>query len=165
MNNNKEVKNQIVDNFSNIYDNNILNKRKLRNILFSNINHYKKNIKILEDILHPKIRDICDKFMKSYINKNFIILNIPLLIESGAYSYDKLITINCCKEIRKKRYLLKMHESQNADHIFELLSSRKISDVNRKKYGDYFINNDKSIISTIYQTKKIIEKLLTKESL
>ena len=132
--------------------------------LFSTNYEHNKIITILEDILHPKIRMICNEFVKLNSNKKFIILNIPLLIESNAYFYDKLITINCEKEIRKKRYLLKMQNIANSDKIFEILSSRQISDIKRRDYGDFIINNNKSIISTIYQTKKIIEKLLTKES-
>ena len=57
-----------------------------------------------------------------------------------------------------------MQNIANSDKIFEILSSRQISDIKRRDYGDFIINNNKSIISTIYQTKKIIEKLLTKES-
>jgi dephospho-CoA kinase len=162
--NNSEVIRKINDNLPEIFDNNILNKNKLREKLFSTNCEYNKIITILEDILHPIIRMICNDFVKLQNNKKFIILNIPLLIESNAYFYDKLITINCDKEIRKKRYLLKMQNITNSDKIFEILSSRQISDIKRRDYGDFIINNNKSIISTIYQTKKIIEKLLTKQS-
>jgi dephospho-CoA kinase len=161
LNHNKSAISEIKELFPTTYFNGVINRLELRNIIFSCEKSFHKNIKILEQIIHPIIRDEYKKFISNNISKKNIILNIPLLIENNYYKYDKLITINCAKDIRKKRFLLRTKNDLFHSKMFELLNSIQISDDERLLNSKNIIHNNKSIFNAISSTKKLAQKMLT----
>ena len=103
----------------------------------------KKNKKIfhnLESIIHPLVR----KKMKNFLKKKdkFLFLEIPLLIESKLKRYfDEVVFVDAKKKIRLKRYLKRKGNKKT----FELLNSRQLSSVIKKKMCSYTINNNYSL--------------------
>ena len=85
--------------------------------------------------------------------KKFLILEIPLLIESKLNRYfDNIIFVDAEKKLRLKRYL-----SRNNDRkIFEALNKRQISPIIKKKLCDLIINNNYSLAILKKNVKKII---------
>ena len=69
--------------FGNVFDkNNQLDRKKLREIIFSD-----KNQKIhLEKILHPKILQEVKKKLSTLSNESYVVIDIPLLFETNQYT-------------------------------------------------------------------------------
>jgi len=127
------------------------NKKKIKNQIKLIIKKNKEKLKILENIIHPLVRREMNVFLRK--KKKFLILEIPLLIESKLNRYfDNIIFVDAEKKLRLKRYL-----SRNNDRkIFEALNKRQISPIIKKKLCDLIINNNYSLAILKKNVKKII---------
>tara|TARA_B100001029_G_scaffold52248_1_gene41874 strand:+ start:7050 stop:7634 length:585 start_codon:yes stop_codon:yes gene_type:complete len=137
------------------FPNNIINfpisKKELRKIL------NKKNIKIISKIVHPYVRHSLNKFLKKNYLKDFVVLDIPLIIENNLFKKkDILIYVKTPKKIILNR--LKKRGNYNKK-IINVLKSQQLS-INRKiKLSKFIIDNryeKKRILKQIKKIKKII---------
>ncbi len=177
LNNDLEIIKKISQNFPECLIGNKIERKILADLIFSNPNQFFNKIKTIEEIIHPKIRQSYQEFVeknKSDDDLDFLVLNIPLLLENSFYKYDKLIAIKCDKETRQKRYLSRFRSSQdlisqnsesnNLNEIdlvksikkFDIICARQLDDGSRIKNADHVIDNNHSIFSTIKQAKSII---------
>ena len=118
--------------------NNNLIKRSLKKIILEN----KKNIKILEKIIHPRVRMRMKKFTFANKGQKLLFYEIPLLIESKLMNYFNLIIfVKSKKKIRLKRFILKKGNKK----LFALLDKHQLNDSKKIKFCDYVVVNDKNI--------------------
>lgn len=99
----KSTINEVKENFPKSFINGKIDRKTLGEIVFSN----EKKLKILEKIIHPKIRENYKKFLKKAKkeDKKIIVLNIPLLLESKEYKCDYILSIVISPSIQQKRFL------------------------------------------------------------
>ncbi|MBM5782478.1 MAG: dephospho-CoA kinase [Pelagibacterales bacterium] len=118
---------EIKKHFPESFINNEIDRKILGKIVFSN----KEKLKILEDIIHEKVRKAYDYFLKSVkkLGKKIIVLNIPLLLETKSYKCDKIIAISISKIAQKQRFLSrnKMQNLEDSTIRFYQIYSRQIS--------------------------------------
>ncbi len=122
----------------------VIDKKIDRQILSQIIIHNHQKIKILENIIHPKIRDRYNKFIKDHKDK-IIILNIPLLLENSGYNYDYLFAIITDLQIRKQRFIAREKLKENNDirileRKFDKIVALQIDDKIRISKADLVIN-------------------------
>ncbi len=168
--NDQDSINQIAIKFPQVIENGVVNRKVLADFLFIDYSKFSSKIKILEEILHPKIRQSYKTFLEQNNRKdlNFLVLNIPLLLETKAYNYDKLITLKCDEKIRLERYLTRAGFVLDSKKInlnelekrFKMISDRQLSDQVRQERADYIIDNNSNIFATIQQAKSIILELI-----
>ena len=128
------------------------NKKKIKNQIKLIIKKNKEKLKILENIIHPVVRREMNVFLKKK-KKKFLILEIPLLIESKLNRYfDNIIFVDTEKKLRLKRYLKRSNDKKT----FETLNKRQISPIIKKKSCDLIINNNYSLAILKKNVKKII---------
>jgi dephospho-CoA kinase len=133
---NKRFKSLISKKFK-INNNNQI-KKSLKKIILKN----KKNIRKLEKIIHPLVREKMEKFTSLYKNKKILFYEIPLLIESKLMKYFKVIIyIRARKKLRLKRFKTK----QGNEKLFTLLDNKQMKDKNKIKFCDYVVVNEKNI--------------------
>ena len=98
-----------------------LNRARLGDITFNNQIARKQ----LETILHPRIRDKVNQQL-SELQSPYVIVVIPLLIESGGESYiDRILVIDCEQETQINRVKQRDHRSeQQIDNILKAQASR-----------------------------------------
>ena len=121
---------------------NIKKKFNLKNLLKRKILNNKTNIKILEKIIHPKVRKEMKKFSRMKRNKKIIFFEIPLLVESKLMKYfDIVIFIKARKKIRLKRFKLRGGEEK----LFNILNNRQLLDSKKIKFCDYVVVNEKNL--------------------
>ena len=124
-------------------------KKKIKKVISTNKNYLKE----LEKIIHPLVRKELRGFVKRNKKKEFIIFEIPLLIESKLMkTYDKIIFVNSKKALRIKRYMKKGKSRE----IFNLLDKRQLQPVKKIKFCDYVINNNSSL-KNLKKNVKIIQ--------
>lgn len=114
-----------------------LNRKKLGNIVF---NDDVKLIK-LNSITHPKIKQIIDSRINEYKinNEKMVIVDAPLLIEANFCELvDKILLIVCDEEVQITR-IIKRDNCSREDAILRIKS--QMSQVDKKKYADYIIDN------------------------
>ena len=120
----------------------IKKKTDLRKSLKNKIIKSKKNIKKLEKIIHPRVREEMKKFINLHKKKDKTFYEIPLLIESKLSKYfDIIIFIKAKKKIRQKRFKKKGGDSK----LFDILNNKQFSDQKKSKLSDHVVVNEKNL--------------------
>ena len=127
-----------------------IKKSEIRQIL------NKSNIKTLSKIVHPYVRISLNKFLKKNKSKNYVVLDIPLLIENKLYKKnDILIYIKTKKSVILGR--IKKRKNYN-NKILNLLRSQQ-GNIKKKKFlCNFIIDNNLGKKNIIRQIKKIKRK-------
>ena len=140
-----------------------INRKILGKIVFSD----PKKLQILEKILHPKVREKYQEFLSEAqkLKKKLAVLNIPLFLETKAYSCDKIVAIIAPPSIQKRRFLARakkitVAEKKNLEKKFEQIRAKQISNSERKSRADFVVNSGVSKSGTADQVEEIISNLL-----
>ena len=163
----QEIIKLVAQNFLESFDGKIINRK----ILSALISQNPSQIHILEKIIHPKIREIYQNFLEKNLQKksNFVVINIPLLLESNQYKTDKIIAIIADEKTRQDRYIQRVVanlKNSNSDLINELknkflmLKNKQISDEERIKKADFIIYNDGDLADLKQKTLDVYQKLI-----
>ena len=163
----QEIIKLVAQNFLESFDGKIINRKILSALISKN----PSQIHILEKIIHPKIREIYQNFLEKNLQKksNFVVINIPLLLESNQYKTDKIIAIIADEKTRQDRYILRVVaelKNANPDLIHELknkflmLKNKQISDEERIKKADFVIYNDGDLADLKQKTLDVYQKLI-----
>ena len=163
----QEIIKLVAQNFLESFDGKIINRK----ILSALISQNPSQIHILEKIIHPKIREIYQNFLEKNLQKksNFVVINIPLLLESNQYKTDKIIAIIADEKTRQDRYIQRVVadlKNANPDLINELknkflmLKNKQISDEERIKKADFIIYNDGDLADLKQKTLNVYQKLI-----
>tara|TARA_Y100000591_G_scaffold332314_1_gene369173 strand:- start:1514 stop:2080 length:567 start_codon:yes stop_codon:yes gene_type:complete len=113
-------------------------KKSLRQLILEN----NKNIKKLENIIHPLVRKKMRIFTSQNKNKKFLFYEIPLLIESKLMKrFNVIIFIRARKKIRLKRFKLKRGDKK----LFNLLDKKQMKDTKKIKFCDHIVVNEKNL--------------------
>ena len=162
----QEIIKLVAQNFLESFDGKIINRKILSALISKN----PSQIHILEKIIHPKIREIYQNFLEKNLQKksNFVVINIPLLLESNQYKTDKIIAIIADEKTRQDRYIQRVVpdlKNANPDLISELknkflmLKNKQISDEERIKKADFVIYNDGDLADLKQKTLEINRKI------
>jgi dephospho-CoA kinase len=146
----------------------LIEKKIDRKILGKIVFADKNKLEILEKILHPKVREQYQKFLKLSQRRRvkLVILNIPLLLEKGGYKCDKIIAIITSKIAQKHRFLNR-HKISNSQILefskleekFYQIKSKQINNLERRKKADFVIFNGLSKGYTMAQVKEILRQV------
>ena len=120
-----------------LYDGEI-NRSKLAEIVFNNENARRD----LEEIIHPKVRELATKIAARVPSDGVVINQIPLLFETkGANRFDFVITISANLEVRKAR----LAERGLKSYEIERRISAQATDDERESIANCVIRNEGSI--------------------
>ena len=123
-----------------IGSNNAINRKLLRDEIFSSIDLKKR----IESILHPIIFKECNKQLNKLNHEKYLVLVIPLLFETKTYTniIDESLLIDCHLRTQIERLI-------NRDDVSKVLANKIIKNqMSRKKkllLADKIILNDGSI--------------------
>lgn len=140
-----------------------IDRKILGKIVFEN----QKKLQILEKIIHQKVRQNYQDFLKKAQKNNieFVVLNIPLLLESKGYECDYIVAIIAKRSEQIKRFVarekLKNLQSLTKDlkQKFKQIIAKQVSNQIRKKHADFIIQNDCLKSDAEKQVKEILKKI------
>jgi dephospho-CoA kinase len=120
-----------------------IDRKILSKIVFAKEEKSKKNLEILEKILHPKVHQKYAEFLikSRQENRNLVVLNIPLLLENKGYECEKIIAIIAPKSVQKKRFLarakkLAAKHGNGFDEKIDEKSAKKITRKHGKRFDE-----------------------------
>ena len=134
--NNKNVINETIKHFgNNILTNKNIDLKKLGNIVFSN----KKELAVLNNIIHPNISRIFNEWYNKQTTK-YIIKESAILFESNTYKkVDKIILIKAPINLRIQRTC--MRDKRSVSEVKKIIQNqlpvKKII-----KHANYIVNNN-----------------------
>lgn len=115
--------------------------------------------KDLEAIVHPLVRQREQKFLEEHRTRGteLVVLDIPLLFETGSENrVDRIAVVSCEPEQQKARVLSRPGMT---DEKFQLILSRQMSDAEKRAKADFVIDTGLGLEAAREQVRAIIEKL------
>lgn len=148
-----KVKEQIKNYFGDeVFENTEIVRKKLGTIVFNNKEHLKK----LNEITHPRIREIIlEEFSK---NKDYLIFLDAALLFEGNFTdvVDKVITVFITEENQLTRLMLRDNISEQ-EALKRIRSQMSIYE--KRDLADYVIDNNNDREETYKQIDKILNIL------
>jgi len=120
----------------NVFDDDILNRAKLAQIVFND----KEQLAKLNAIVHPAVKLDFDDWVKKHINNDYVMYEAAILFESGRYKdCDVIITVTAPEEVRIDRVMKRDKATRE-----EVLSRMKMqwNDEKRISNSNFVINNN-----------------------
>ena len=116
-----------------------LDRQLVANIVFSN----PEELTTLNEIVHPAVREEMTNRRQAHLDTdNTVILEIPLLVESGYRNFDAIVVVDVDTEIAVERLVeYRSFEEEDARKRIEKQVSRK----SRTEIADYVIENNTSM--------------------
>ena len=150
----KDVKRKLAEKFGvEIIENNEISREKLGKLVFGN----EENLKILNSIIHPKIKELIIKLQEKHKNEKFVFLDIALLYEANFVDLvEKVIVIYVNENVQLDR--LMSRNSLTKEVALRRIESQ-MSAKEKAILGDFVIDNSSTIESTYQQIDEILEKL------
>ena len=133
-----------------------LDRKHLRKLVFSDSNKRQW----LEQLLHPKIRELLLSKLSEY-SDNYIVIVVPLLFESNSNNsssfnfINKTLVVDCTEELQLKRAISR--DQSNALEIKKIIGSQ-MPRTQRLSLADDVIVNDGSLESLRENVLEIHEK-------
>ncbi len=122
-------------------DDGSLNRKALGRIVFNDDEKLIQLNKLTHPLIRQSVSDQIDKHKK--LNKEIVILDAALLIESDYLNFvDKLLVVTCNEDIQIER--IKNRDNCSTEEALSRIKSQ-MSQENKVKYADYIIDNSGTI--------------------
>uniref|UniRef100_UPI004048EBEC dephospho-CoA kinase n=1 Tax=Flavobacterium sp. TaxID=239 RepID=UPI004048EBEC len=135
-----------------INEENKLDRLKIANIVFSNPNKLQE----LNAIVHPKVKEHFQNWLKKHKKKPFIVKEVAILFETGGdKECDAIILVTAPEEIRLERTIAR--DNSSVDKVKNRMKNQ-LSDAEKSKKSTFIINNI-NLEDTYFQVDEILKKL------
>ena len=128
----------IQEHFPAVAENGQVNKRALRNIVFSD----NRQLKVLEGLIHPFLREtLKDVIRKNACRNDIFFIDVALLFEMGWDKYcDFILVADVDYEIQKQRV---MNRDKVTAEDFDKINNAQLSNSYKINLADVVVNTDK----------------------
>ena len=149
-----DVKRKLAEKFGDeILENNEISREKLGKLVFGNDD----NLKILNSIIHPKIKELILKLQEEHKDEDLVFLDIALLYEANfADLVEKVAVVYVDEDVQLERLMTR--NSLSKEEAIKRIESQ-MSPREKAALGDFVINNSYSKEDTFQQIDEILEKL------
>lgn len=149
-----DVKRKLAEKFGeNILENNEISREKLGKIVFGNT----ENLKNLNSIIHPKIKELILKLQEKHKDEDLVFLDIALLYEANFVDLvEKVVVVYADEEVQLERLMTRNSLTKEEAPI---RIGSQMSPQEKASLGDFVINNSYRKEDTFQQIDEILEKL------
>ena len=149
-----DVKRKLAEKFGDeILENNEISREKLGKLVFGNDD----NLKILNSIIHPKIKELILKLQEEHKDEELVFLDIALLYEANFVDLvEKVAVVYVYEDVQLER--LMMRNSFSKEEALKRIESQ-MNPQEKASLGDFVINNSYRKEDTFQQIDEILEKL------
>ena len=108
----------------------------------------------LEAIVHPAVAEARESFLAANADAPFVVLDIPLLFETGGASgVDKIAVVSAPAEIQRERVLRRPGMTAAR---FESILARQLPDAEKRARADFVIDTSGPLAETRAQVRAVI---------
>ena len=149
-----DVKRKLAEKFGDeILENNEISREKLGKLVFGNDD----NLKILNSIIHPNIKELILKLQEEHKDEDLVFLDIALLYEANFVDLvEKVIVVYADEEVQLERLMTR--NSLTKEEALKRIESQ-MSPQEKASLGDFVINNSYRKEDTFLQIDGILERL------
>jgi len=132
-----------------------VDRKKLGGLIFSD----KIAKKSLEELLHPKIRDVILQRSERFEKLKFpYLIDIPLFFETSAYEIEHVAVVYASREIQLERIMKRDKMTQKEA---ELRIDAQMDIELKKKKADWIIDNSGDLVHLQDECEKFVQKVRT----
>ena len=113
----------------------------------------------LEGLIHPLVREAERRFIEAAgaRNEDVVILDIPLLFETGrSKTMDAIIVVSAPEHVQRERVLKRPGMTPEK---FDAIRARQMPDVDKRAKADFVIETDKGLDDALAQVKRVAAEL------
>lgn len=113
----------------------------------------------LEAVIHPLVRKAEERFIEAARarNEDVVILDIPLLFETGrAKTMDAIVVVSAPEAVQRERVLKRVGMTQEK---FDAIRARQVPDVDKRAKADFVIETDKGLDDALAQVRRVAAEL------
>jgi dephospho-CoA kinase len=121
-------------------------------------------LRALEALVHPLVREAEAQFVEAARarNEELVILDIPLLFETGrADTMDAIVVVSAPEAVQRERVLKRPGMTPEK---FEAILARQMPDVDKRAKADFVIETDKGLDDALAQVKRVAAELRQRAS-
>ncbi|QTK80186.1 Dephospho-CoA kinase [Agrobacterium tumefaciens] len=133
----------------------VVDRGKLGEVLRENPANFKR----LEEIVHPLVRKRQRAFLAAAQNegREFALLDIPLLFETGAENrVDKVVVVSCLPEVQRERVLSRPGMTEEK---FAMILARQMPDEEKRRRADFIVESGSGVENARDQVREILQTL------
>ncbi|WP_144578394.1 dephospho-CoA kinase [Agrobacterium sp. DE0009] len=133
----------------------VVDRQKLGEVLRENPANFKR----LEEIVHPLVRKRQQAFLAAAQNegREFALLDIPLLFETGAENrIDKVVVVSCSPEVQRERVLSRPGMTEEK---FAMILARQMPDEEKRRRADFIVESGSGVENARDQVREILQTL------
>ncbi len=113
-----------------------LDRKKLASAVFE---HPEQKAR-LEAIIHPEVRDSIRRQLEAYQQQDYVIVAIPLLIETGYTGLvDRVLVVDCDEESQLQRVLAR--DERDEQQVRQIMQ-QQVSRLERMRHADEVLKNN-----------------------
>jgi len=132
-----------------------LDRAKLAGIVFNNPDMKHQ----LENIIHPRVREQINAFKDANKNEPYIMVVIPLLLESGQRDLvDRVLIVNAMESVRIQRVLTR--DGRSEEQIRSIIQNQA-DDQERQAAADDNIDNSGSLDDLLLSVHKLHQQYIS----
>jgi dephospho-CoA kinase len=113
----------------------------------------------LEALVHPLVREAEDRFIDAARarNEELVILDIPLLFETGRdTTMDAIVVVSAPEAVQRERVLKRTGMTLEK---LEAILARQVPDAKKRAQADFVIETDKGLDHALAQVKRVAAEL------
>ncbi len=113
----------------------------------------------LEALVHPLVREAEDRFIDDARarNEELVILDIPLLFETGRdKTMDAIVVVSAPEAVQRERVLKRTGMTPEK---LEAILARQVPDAKKRAQADFVIETDKGLDHALAQVKRVAAEL------
>jgi len=113
----------------------------------------------LESIIHPRVREQIKAYKDAHKNEPYIIVVIPLLLESGQRDLvDRVLVVNATETVRIQRVLAR--DGRREEQIRSIMRNQ-VDDAQRRAAADDSIDNSGSLDDLMISVRKLHQQYIS----
>lgn len=111
----------------------------------------------LESIVHPLVRKAQATFLNRNASESIVVLDIPLLFETGrASDVDRIIVVSAPADVQRERALAR--PGMTPEKLAGILA-RQMPDEEKRARADYVVDSSKGLEHAAQQVREIVAEL------
>ena len=114
----------------------------------------RSKLALLENIVHPAVREWRDVFIEKHRESPALIFEIPLLFETGSEKeFDKVVVVSAPPDVQRARVLGR--QGMTSARLDSILA-RQMPDEEKRRRADFVIDTGKDLSTTEAQVRDIL---------
>jgi len=132
-----------------------------RSVLGEHMRADRFHLKVLESFIHPLVGELRATFFKDNSTADIVVLDIPLLFETGADKFvGHIVVVTAPAAIQRKRVLAR---DGMTEELFKSLLKRQTPDAEKRKRAHTLIYTDKGLDNAREQVQSLLKRLRDKD--